>query len=401
VEARARRALAAVGFAAVVVAAIGVFYLRPWAGLELTSRPAPRPTPIPPAGTVLEEQFLSATQGWVVIASPDAATLFRTTDGGRHWQRQLAGTGGQSWTLSFFDSRRGVVAGVDARGTAIWRTADGGQRWTRLETPCQPPVRLISFVDPDRGWCIAPGASEGAPNTSPFPYRQEVTLYRTADGGVHWSRVLATDPTRPVSGGLGDDGQKAWIWFRDARTGWIGQNSQGGSAAVYATMDGGDTWDRQELSPPNGGWPSNLGLFEEGPQQVGAGSSPWAAVLPFQAGPTPGQFVVPTRYLYTLHSTTWAGPALEQTTGALFVDQARWLVAQGSSVLETTDEGENWRALGLVPAGWFVSRLTMVDRDHGWAVLFREPTRPGPVVANGLARTADGARTWTLVGLPA
>jgi photosystem II stability/assembly factor-like uncharacterized protein len=400
VEARARRALAAVGFAAVVVAAIGVFYLRPWVGLVPAPRPSPRPTLPPPAAPVLEEQFLSGSLGWVVTGTGDASSLFRTADGGRHWQHQLAGVNGQGWTLSFFDSRRGVVAGADARGPAIWRTADGGQRWTRRVMPCRALPGMVSFVDPDHGWCIDPVPTAGRTLTSPFLERQDVTLYRTADGGAGWSRVLGTDPTQPVSGGLGDDGQKAWIWFRDTRTGWIGQHDLGGSAAVYATTDGGDHWDRQELPPPAGGWPSNLGLLEEGPQTLGARSSPWVAVLPLQAGPRSGEFLIPTRYLYPLGPATWPVPAVLETTGPLFVDQARWLVANGASVLETIDEGENWLALGTVPAGWLVDRLTMVDRDHGWAVLFRASAAPGTVTATGLARTVDGGRRWTLVGLP-
>src|SRR5262249_55620455 len=150
---------------------------------------------------LLQEQFLSATVGWVVTGGPSVASLFRTTDGGRHWLHQLdgvnSGVSNRGWTLSFFDAVRGVVAGADARGPAIWRTADGGQRWTRLDTPCQPPPGLIAFVDPDHGWCIMPGAVSRGNGTSPFPEREEVTLYRTADGGVSWSRVLATDPTLP------------------------------------------------------------------------------------------------------------------------------------------------------------------------------------------------------------
>jgi hypothetical protein len=42
----------------------------------------------------------------------------------------------------------------------------------------------------------------------------------------------------------------------------------------------------------------------------------------------------------------------------------------------------------------------MVDGYHGWAVLFRTPGVPGLLIASGLARTADGGRTWTLVRLP-
>jgi hypothetical protein len=114
----------------------------------------------------------------------------------------------------------------------------------------------------------------------------------------------------------------------------------------------------------------------------------------------PGQYPLVGRYVYALRSGTWTGPALVQASGPLFVDPARWLVATGSSVLESTDAGESWHALGRVPAGWLVDAMTMVDRDHGWAVLFSSPTVNGQPTASGLSRTADGGRTWTLVGLP-
>jgi hypothetical protein len=79
-------------------------------------------------------------------------------------------------------------------------------------------------------------------------------------------------------------------------------------------------------------------------------------------------------------------------------DPAHWLLAQGSSVLETMDAGEHWSALGQVPAGWTIARLTMVDRDRGRALLFSSPT-PGFLLApaRALGRTVDGGRHWVLV----
>lgn len=214
-EARARRAAAAVALAAVVVAAIGVFYLRPWQGFAPAPGPNARSTLVqlrPPAARpamVQQVQVLSGDLGWVVMGGPASASLFRTTDGGRHWRRQLDGVAGDGWTLSFFDPRRGVVYGADQRGPELWSTTDGGQRWTRTAIPCQAPSFLVSFVDLDHGWCIAPGPPF-SPAFGPLPAeRQEIALYRTADAGLHWSRVLATDQAQPTSGGLGDDGQKA------------------------------------------------------------------------------------------------------------------------------------------------------------------------------------------------
>src|SRR5215470_8802784 len=119
IEMQARRAVAATGLAALVVAAIGVIYLRPWQAFAPAPRPAVRPTFVqqlrpqatPPA-MVQQLQFLSANLGWVVTggygSASASASLFRTTDGGRHWQHQLDGMAGDGWMLSFFDAKRGV-----------------------------------------------------------------------------------------------------------------------------------------------------------------------------------------------------------------------------------------------------------------------------------------------------
>jgi photosystem II stability/assembly factor-like uncharacterized protein len=401
VGARARRAAAAVGLAAVVVAAIGAFYLRPWQAFAPASAPARTPRPLALPVMVQQVQFLSGSLGWVVTGRSNSSALYRTTDGGHHWQQQLDGVAGVAWTLLFLDARQGVVTGSDQHGPAIWRTGDGGRHWTRT-APCSELPVLDWFVDLEHGWCL------GAPTfdvigPGPISDRRGVNLFRTADGGAHWSRVQSTDPTHPVSGGLGDDGQKAWIWFRDANTGWIGQNSSGGRAVVYATTDGGDHWSRDELLAPVDLPGSTLGTIEEGPQLVGTRPSPAIVVSPLTPGSQPRQVFAAGRYVYLWRSAAWTGPRMIPNggPGVVIVDQTHWLVVSGNSVLQTTDEGEQWLALGQVPSGWVVSRLTMADADHGWALLLS--TALGGATASpgtGLARTVDGGRHWTLVSAP-
>jgi len=403
VDARARRAAAAVGLAAVVVAAIGALYLRPWQALAPPPAHARAPRPPPPAVTVQQVQFLSGTLGWIVTGRSNSSALFRTTDGGQHWEHQLDGVAGMGWTLSFFDASRGVVTGADRHGPAIWRTSDGGRHWTRTTSPGTGLRALVSFPDLAHGWLLG-AATFDVSGREPILDRQGVTLLRTVDGGVHWSPVLATDPTHPVRGGLGDDGQKAWIWFSDASTGWIGQNSPGSQAVVYATTDGGDHWSRQELSTPRDLFGSAAGTIEQGPPVIGTRPAPAVLVSPVLPGPQQRPVLVAERYLYLWRSPTWTGPVLIPNggaPGALVVDEAHWLFVNGNSVLGTTDGGENWLALGQVPAGWVASRLTMPDADHGWALLLR--ITPGAATASpasGLGRTVDGGRHWTLVSAP-
>jgi photosystem II stability/assembly factor-like uncharacterized protein len=399
-DARARHAVAAVGLAVVLVAVVGVLYLRPWQALgPAPERPSPstQPTPMP---QVLEAQFPAASAGWVVTGRVSSASLFHTTDGGRHWQRQLQGTAANRWSLWFFDAERGVVAGVDRGGPALWSTRDGGQRWARAPMTCLAPPPLVFFLDLDHGWCVERPGGE-ALGLVPLPEHQQVALLRTADGGVHWTQVLATDQAHPVSGGLGDDGQKAWIWFRDANTGWIGQHSPGGNAAVSATVDGGDHWNRQELPSPAGGWGPALGTWQVGPPSVGTGPSPSVVLSLLAPGSRPGQAAPTSQYVYSWQAPGWTRPVPVPAGAVVVADRSRWLVANGTSVQETSDGGDTWSALGAVPPGWRVGGFTMVDADHGWAVL-RDVGPPGGMqpYASELARTTDGGRHWALVTVP-
>jgi hypothetical protein len=260
---------------------------------------------------------------------------------------------------------------------------------------------LVSFVDPVHGWCVAPHPmSTPLDESLPFRAGQDVALFRTADGGAHWSQLLATDEQHPVSAGLSNEGQKVWVWFRDAEAGWIGESGPGGHAVIYATADGGDTWNRQELPSPNGGWGSTLGTYEEGPQTAGGRSSPSLVASTVQPGPQPRQFVLAARYVYTWRSSGWTRPAQVPDGTVWVADEARWLVATSTSVLGTTDGGESWLALGEVPPGWLAVTLQIADPDHGWAVLIRETPSGTAPPSGGLARTLDGGRHWSLVALP-
>jgi photosystem II stability/assembly factor-like uncharacterized protein len=397
---RARRALAAVGVAAAVVVAVGMTYLRPWQALAPAPSATGRAAPVRPV-SVQQAQFLSATLGWVVTGDTSSSTLFRTVDGGRHWQRQLAGVAGQGWHLRFFDARHGVVYAADKKGVALWRTADGGKNWTSVQVPTPTAPGLIFFADPGHGWCL--GAIGGPPFAVPIADHQEFALFRTVDGGTNWSEVLRTDQP-PASHGLDGDGLKTWIWFRDLKAGLIGQTTPGGHAVVYATVDGGDDWTRDELPPPTAGWGSPVAVFDlASPTPLGAGAEA-LVVAPVVQGPDPGTYVLEPAYVYT-----W--PVLSSTTPARLPGSAfsvvgrtegrRWWVTSGSTLLQSDDAGDHWLVVGEGPTGRFFSRFEAVDRKYAWALLLDVGTCGFgvPCVAS-LARTADGGRHWTIVSTP-
>jgi len=403
-EVRARRALAAVGMAAVLVAVVGAMYLKPWQAFTLAPARAATVSAAPtwPPVSVQQAQFLSATAGWVVTGGVSSSTLFRTTDGGRHWQRQLVGVAGQGWQLRFFDAKRGVVFGADRSGPAFWRTTDGGQHWTRATVPAPTASGLVYFADPGHGWCLSPIG--GPVFTAPILDRQEVALFRTVDGGASWSQVLRTDQ-QSAGHGLDGDGLKTWIWFSDLNAGWIGQITPGGNAVVYATANGGDSWIRQELPPPAAGWGSPVGVGDQGvPTPIGSGSAAMV-VAPMVQGPNQGGLLLQNWYVYIWQTSSWAVPVRIPSPAFSVVgrtDGRLWWTARGSALLESDDRGDHWRAVGDGPRWRIFNRFDVIDLDHAWAQLLDEQTcLDGLPCVRSLARTADGGRHWTVVSVPA
>ncbi len=311
---------------------------------------------------------------------------------------------GEGWQLHFFDARRGIVYAADRTGPALWRTADGGQHWTRVRTPAPTAPRLVFFADPSHGWCLAPIGPQPFSFASPIVDRQEVALFRTVDGGGSWSQVLRTDQSA-ANHGLDGDGVKTWIWFRHLSAGWIGQMTPGGHAVLYATTDGGDSWVRQELPAPPAGWGSPSAVFDEGAPAPTSTGSVTLVVAPTVQGPNQGTFLLPDWYVYTWQASSWAGPV--QVPGLTFsvvggTDGRRWWATNSSTLLESDDAGNHWRAVGEGPIGRVFKRFESIDSDHAWALLLDPQTcRSRLPCVNSLARSTDGGRHWTLVSAPA
>jgi len=113
--------------------------------------------------------FVDALHGWVVGGS---GRILKTVDGGATWTAQTSGTSKDLLELSFADANNGWAAGQMA---GILHTSDGGATWTRQATKLlTEELTTVAALDADRCW-----AASGYPST----------LYRTLDGGAHWTAV--------------------------------------------------------------------------------------------------------------------------------------------------------------------------------------------------------------------
>jgi photosystem II stability/assembly factor-like uncharacterized protein len=169
-------------------------------------------------------QFVSASQGWVA----GAGRVLATSDGGRTWSTQYAGSAKLD-QLDFTDARHGWAVGTNA----LLRTTDGGATWTQLSEPgCTTPIESVHFVSPDLGYAVARGAEVWMSGGVPAAVSGG-ELLTTTDGGSQWT---------PVAGA---PAQAQTVCFSSADNGFLGTPGK-----VWHSTDGGRTWSLAFAEPP-------------------------------------------------------------------------------------------------------------------------------------------------------
>lgn len=279
--------------------------------------------------------FISPTTGWVV----GSQSLLGTSDGGRSWHRLGEA---QSWIRSvhFISASNGwgIAGGADplairgilipSTGATLVATSDGGRTWTNLAGPADP--QSVCFSDASHGWLSTePGG-----------------VYRSADGGLTWSRALQ------MAGGQPQLPAASRIECASPSAAWV-QFSPGGAAAghipyiVYATVNG-QSW-RAVMEEP-------MTMQQAAPGvPAGPGSYPGAfsVVDPNDAvfvGDTPpanaASVMIATNAGATL-KTTGSIPGPSETFDAAFISTSSgWILELNTNgqvvIMATTDGGYHW-----------------------------------------------------------
>ncbi|HEU4643223.1 MAG TPA: hypothetical protein VFS44_12285 [Gemmatimonadaceae bacterium] len=247
---------------------------------------------------------------------------------------QRSGTTALLQAVSVVDARTVWVSGH--QGT--WaRTLDGGATWETGRVPGADTLQFRDVQAMSADTALLLGAGNGDLSR----------IYRTTDGGRHWSLRWVNDEPRAFFDCFA---------FWDARRGLAFSDAVDGAQMVLATTDGGVRWER---IPP--------------------------ASLP-AALPDEGSFAASGTCVATAgEGDAWIG--LGNTSAA--------------RVLRTRDGGRSWSA-SVVPvaSGTAAGIASVIFRDtlHGVALggEIGKPVGRGDYVA----RTADGGRTWSVGGRP-
>ncbi len=176
---------------------------------------------------------------WVLminIPEQDKVRIFRTSDGGTSWQEQRGqfNTAGFAFaSLHFFNAEEGIAFGSPGTGNPsidslhIFRTIDGGDHWTRIPAATLPPVLAGEGV-----WIYGDNRYESKNDSLWFVTRAS-RVFRTTDKGMTWQAFSAG-----ISGNSNFPGL-ASIAFKNSMEGIVTTYFPSRAAG---TTDGGETW---------------------------------------------------------------------------------------------------------------------------------------------------------------
>ncbi|HWD00187.1 MAG TPA: hypothetical protein VG456_25685 [Candidatus Sulfopaludibacter sp.] len=172
------------------------------------------------------------------IGAGDKSRIYKTTDGGAHWNLLLSNPDAKGFLdeLAFWDPQHGIVLGDPVDGEfVILTTADGGKNWTRQHAPAALAAEG-AFAASNSSLAVLGSAEVWFGTGGPGGAR----VFHSQDGGKSWK--VSTTPIR-------NDAAAAGIFslaFSDSLHGIAVGGDYSKPAEdrnnIALTSDGGTTW---------------------------------------------------------------------------------------------------------------------------------------------------------------
>jgi photosystem II stability/assembly factor-like uncharacterized protein len=322
----------------------------------------------PGGGGTLRRPAISPHDPQVVVEGCDMTGSYITRDGGQSWRMFQLGWVAQAFA---FDPTNPAV--LYAATGALWRSEDGGQSWAMV------------FPDPAR-------------NTVEHGWGDHADLVYTTDDPLYPSGLDVTIHTVSIDAA---DSRRLFIALSATAPGPPG-SSPSGHTVVLGSEDRGRTWSRlTELATervfairPEAGPASVVRVLGETAVYEGRGGEWRRFAAPggqkIQSGSI-GRDPASGRALF--YATTVEGIHVSEDGGST------WRAANGNLavLLHGPAEGEGWG-----PAARSKPSLgpVAVSADHALTAYLGlrglRATEGGPAF-NGIAKTTDGGRSWTIV----
>src|SRR5215471_10118745 len=189
---------------------------------------------------------------WIYYVGAASGGIFKTTDGGIHWdpifdKEDVSSIGALALAPSdpniiWAGTGESFVRSHISVGSGIYKSTDAGKTWTRMGLEKTGRIANV-IVDPHNPEIVLACAMGHAYGPQP-----ERGVFRTTDGGKTWQRTLFVDENTGC-GDLAIDPDNpqilfAGMWQIEIHT-W-GRTSGGNGSGLFKSSDGGVTWKRLE-----------------------------------------------------------------------------------------------------------------------------------------------------------
>lgn len=240
----------------------------------------------------------------------------------------------------------------------LFRSTDRGETWSERGSPSPmsvPFVTNIAFVNATQGWIL----STGAPATQ--CQSQSFEILRTTDGAATWQSVSAASDTAQCKENLA---------FVDAQHGYMTSYDPNSAPQVWRTTDGGAHWSSSRVPDPPGFTTRPGGMV----LRLGPVADFGSVLLVAAIGPGGGRDEPHYVFRSTDGGATWtsAGKMPWADVGPIFLTASRWfeLILPGPSS-ETTDGGASWHPFttDYQQAAPIAPQIVFGDTNTGYATV--------------------------------
>lgn len=276
-------------------------------------------TSLGPFGGDVSSVAVSPTNSTLVLAglapSNAAGSLFRSIDGGNHWQRVEGFEYVRVYDIEF--NSDGIAYVGSEQG--VWRSTDDGVTWTQLQLGAVTSTSVYEVsIDPNTPATVWVGVATNSVQQTP-------TVFRSTDGGDTW--VDRTPPMGPLSCfGIAinrGDSDRVYACF----TGFPG------GGAIWVSSDAGQSWVERSIGLPNS---LMSDVIHDGSRLLVCGGQPFASeTFGLYASDDEGETWVP------LHNG-WPNLYITDIAQDPLNPETILVASRGDGVFKSTNNGVDW-----------------------------------------------------------
>lgn len=279
--------------------------------------------------------------------------MYITKDNGKTWANispsvnvQFLSNPAYGKEIFFIDPSHGWII-RNASGTAetvVLRTSDGGHSWKVSAFPDENTISSIYFKTREHGWLMTSWDSNST--------KESKALYATADGGATWNMVMQNEQYNPnlPNNAIPMAGVTTGMIFRDTMHGLVTLQT-GALPKMYVTNDNGATWKQGFEFLVNEQWRGCDKVITGQPEFFGDRST--AGWLPVGCQKDNEGTVAYNGYFTNNGGASWefvpfglkAQSGINRHFAPAFLNTQLGWTLNGSTMYTTNNEGRTWTAL--------------------------------------------------------